>query len=323
MRLPFAALLFSAASATSLFAQPAVPHLPPPPISATQSPAELGIALDGYVKNLADKGRFSGAVLVAKDGKPVFERAYGFADRANKVPNTPSTRFNLGSINKAFTKIAVLQLAAQGKLALTDTIGRLLPDYPNEQSRKATVSQLMDHMAGISDFFGPAFDATPKNQFRSNADYYAFVSKLPPLFEPGAKRQYCNGCYIVLGAIVEKVSGVKYEDYVREHVYAPAGMKGAGPLQIDAIEPNVAMGYTTQWNDRDDGPIHTNVFTRGSSGSAAGGGGDGQHGSAVGDGARRRDHEAAGCAQKLTPHRQNTEHLMGAQPGDSGTGLRE
>lgn len=271
MRFAFS-LLLSMALATSLHAQPAIPELPPPPINPTQSAAELGAALDSYIRALADSGRFSGDVLVAKDGKPIFERAYGFADRANKVPNAPSTRFNLGSINKAFTKSAIMQLAAAHKLALTDTLGALLPDYPNEQAKRATVQQLLDHQGGIPDFFGPAFDAAPKDQFRTNADYYRFVSKQPQLFEPGARRQYCNGCYIVLGAIVEKVSGTKYEDYIRDHVYAPAGMKTAGPLQTDAIEPNVAMGYTTQWSDKEDGPVHTNVFTRGASGSAAGGG---------------------------------------------------
>ena len=98
-----------------------------------------------------------------------------------------------------FTRTAIAQLIGQNKLALTDTVGKLLPDYPNEQTRAATVEQLLTMRGGIADFFGPAFDAAPKSQFTSNADYFRLVANQPPLFAPGAREQYCNGCYIVLG----------------------------------------------------------------------------------------------------------------------------
>jgi D-alanyl-D-alanine carboxypeptidase len=244
---------------------------PPPPINGSMTAAELGQALDAYLATLTAADAFAGVVAVAKHGAPIYQRAYGLADRDKKIPATPATRFNLGSINKAFTKTAIGQLIAQGKLALTDTIGSVLPDYPNAEARPATVEQLLTHQAGIADFFGPAFEAAPKTGFRSNADYYRFVAKMPLLFAPGARRQYCNGCYIVLGAIVERVSGVRYEDYVAAHVFQPAGMTGAGAFQSDRLPPDVALGYTRQ-SATGDVPLHGNQDMHGASGSAAGGG---------------------------------------------------
>jgi CubicO group peptidase (beta-lactamase class C family) len=241
---------------------------PSPPITGSMSNDDLSRALDGYLSRLAQDDRFSGVALVARNGERVFEKAYGFADRANRIPNTPATRFNLGSINKIFTQTAIEQLIAGGKLARSDTLGRLMPDYPQEITRAATIDQLLRHGAGIADLFGDEFARTSKDRFRRNADYFSFVSKQQPLFAPGERNQYCNGCYITLGAIVEKVAGMSYEEYVADKIYKPAGMTQSAPLQTDAIEPNVAMGYTR----RGGGDLRSNMLTRGASGSAAGGG---------------------------------------------------
>ncbi len=193
--------------------KPAAPEGPkPPPIAASMAKPELAAALDKYVRGLSEEGKFSGAILVARGTDVWFEGAYGFANRGDRVANTADTRFNIGSINKAFTRMAVEQLVAQKKLARTDTLGTLIPDYPQAISRAATIDQLLNHTAGISDFFGPAFNETAKNRFRSNEDYFRFVSSLPPTFAPGARNQYCNGCYIVLGAIVERIAKVPYEE---------------------------------------------------------------------------------------------------------------
>ena len=242
-----------------------------PPVTSTMTSAEMSAVLDRYVADLAAKGTFSGVVLVARDGKSQFEKAYGQANRERAAANTVDTRFNIGSINKAFTRVAIGQLMAAGKIALSDTIGKLLPDYPNEKARQATVEQLMTHQAGVADFFGPAFDAAPKTQFRSNADYYRFVAPQPLLFEPGTKRQYCNGCYIVLGAIVERVSGLKYEDYIAQRVFTPAGMTGAGFFASDRLPEKVAIGYTRQTASGGEGPVRPNTDMHGIAGSGAGG----------------------------------------------------
>ena len=230
------------------------------------TPAELQQGLDAYLAPLVASDAFSGVVLVAKSGEPVYEKAFGPADREHKAANRVDTRFNIGSINKIFTKTAVAQLVSQGKLKLSDTLGALLPDYPNAETKSATVDQLLSHQGGVADFFGPVFDKASKDQFRSNADYYRLVASQPPLFAPGARRQYCNGCYIVLGAIVAKVSGVAYEDYIAAHVYTPAGMTTAGPTGQPA-----AVGYTRR-APGGDGPLRSNVSMHGVSGSAAGGG---------------------------------------------------
>ena len=242
--------------------------VPAPAVNGKMAEAELSKALDGYFRGLAAADTFSGNVLVAKDGKTVFAKSYGFADRANKLANNAETRFNLGSIDKTFTQAAIQQLVARGKLSLTDTVGKLLPDYPQEITRSATVEQLLHHTAGVANFFGEEFDHTNKDRFRSNADYYRFVSGLKPSFAPGARNEYCNGCYIVLGAIIERVSGVAYEQYIAENVYKPAGMTNSGWLQSDGINTNVAVGYTR----REGNDLHGNILMHGASGSAAGGG---------------------------------------------------
>jgi CubicO group peptidase (beta-lactamase class C family) len=229
--------------------------------------------LDQYLQPLVGRDAFAGVVLIARDGVPLLQRAYGLADRDRGVPAAADMRFNLGSINKLFTKAAIGQLVAAGKLALTDTVGALLPDYPDTPGRRATVDQLLNHRGGIADFFGPDFDAAPKDRFRANADYYRFVAAQPVLFEPGARQQYCNGCYIVLGAIIERVSGLPYETYMTRHVFAPAGMTHAGWFASAPPPPVLAMGYTRRNGPgRPDGPLHPNTAMHGAAGSAAGGG---------------------------------------------------
>jgi CubicO group peptidase (beta-lactamase class C family) len=244
--------------------------LPPPPVKGTMAPDELSRALDAYLGRLADSDGFAGVVLVAREGTALYERAYGLANRESKTAITPATRFNLASIGKAFTKAAIAQLIAQGKLALSDTIGSLLPEYPNAEAKGATVAQLLEHQAGIADFFGPAFAQAPKERFSSNADYYRFVASQPLLFAPGSRREYCNGCYVVLGAIIERLGGVPYEEYVAKSVFARAGMKGASFLAMNDLPADAAIGYA---RPRPSGtaPLEANQALHGRRGSAAGG----------------------------------------------------
>jgi len=239
--------------------------LPPVPVRAGMQAAELSTALDGYLTRLSSDEKFAGTLLVARDGQPLFEKSYSLANRSDNIANTPRTRFNLGSINKQFTSISIAQLAAAGKLATSDTIARHLPDYPNAAARNITLQQLLDMTAGLADFFGPDFYAVSKHRFRRNHDYYQFVAPKPLHFEPGARKEYCNSCYIVLGEIVERVSGMPYEQYVSENVFRRAGMQNAAFLSADEIAPNVAIGYTHR-----DGTPRNNVLLHGAAGSAAG-----------------------------------------------------
>jgi CubicO group peptidase (beta-lactamase class C family) len=252
---------------------PPGPPVTPIALKPEMTAAEMTGVLDAYMKPLVERDAFAGVVVIARDGVPVTQRTYGLADRERGVAASADMRFNLGSINKLFTKAAIGQLVAAGKLALTDTVGALLPDYPDSPARKATVDQLLNHRGGIADFFGPAFDAAPKDRFRSNADYYRFVAAQPVRFEPGARNEYCNGCYIVLGAIVERVSGLPYETYMARHVFAPAGMKDTGWFPSDPLPERMARGYTRRTGPGSpDGPLHPNTAMHGAMGSAAGGG---------------------------------------------------
>jgi CubicO group peptidase (beta-lactamase class C family) len=219
-------------------------------------------------KSVADDS-FSGVVMVAKDDKPIFQRSVGLASKSYNVPNRVDTKFNLGSINKFFTKVAIFQLIEQGKLSLDDAVGKHLPDYPNkEAAEKVTINHLLNMQSGIGDFFGPKFDATPKNRIRAIKDYLPLFADQPLKFEPGTGRAYSNGGYIVLGAIIEKVAGRSYYDYVRERIFKPAGMENTDSYEVDAITPDLATGYT-----RDSSGVRvSNVYTKPARGSSAGGG---------------------------------------------------
>jgi D-alanyl-D-alanine carboxypeptidase len=243
--------------------------VPPPPVDATMASDEIDRRLHGYFTRLAADGVFSGVALVARKGVPVFTRAYGLANREKQIPNTIHTRFNIGSVNKEFTQAAVRQLVREGKLSLTDTIGKFFPDYPQDASRTATVEQLLAHRAGLADFFGPEFSKAAKDRFASNADYFAFVSSLPANFAPGERNQYCNGCYIALGAIVEKASGMPYESYVAANIFGKAEMTSTGYPRSDRPADDIAIGYTRREGD---GTLRSNVSMHGVTGSAAGGG---------------------------------------------------
>jgi CubicO group peptidase (beta-lactamase class C family) len=245
---------------------------PPSPMSEAQALATIR----QEVTAAATADEFAGAVLVARRGKTILLDAWGKAERAFDVPCRPDTKFNLGSINKLFTRVAIGQLAQQGKLALDDTIAKHLPDYPNaDAAQKVTIRHLLDMSSGIGDFFGERYDATPKDRLRRNTDFLPLFAAEPLAFEPGSKRQYSNGGYIVLGAIVEKVSGEDYHEYVRKHIYAPAGMTATDSYEADVVVSNLAEGYTNRWQrgaEADPGPRRRNIYSRPARGSASGGG---------------------------------------------------
>ena len=205
---------------------------------------DLVTAVREKVQKDAAADRFAGAVLIAKDGKPVFAQAYGLADRGRNIPNTLQTRFRIGSMNKMFTAVSILQLAQAGKLKLTDPLGKFIPDYPNSDvAAKVTIEQLLTHAGGTGDFFGPEFDAH-RLELRTLDDYVKLFGKRALAFEPGSKYAYSNYGFILLGVVIEKVSGESYYDYVREHVYAPAGMTLSGSEPESQTVAGRSIGYT-------------------------------------------------------------------------------
>ena len=264
MTRPLAAALLILLSARELPAQQ-----PGTVLSTPQVAAALGRLLD----SLAAADRFSGVVVLTEGGAPVFERAVGMADRARGRPATLDTRFNLGSINKAFTATAIRQLAAQGRLTLDDRLIRHLPDYPNRAvAEQVTLRQLMEHTAGIGgNIFGAPAGGT-RAQIRTNNDFIPLFAAEPPAFAPGTSRRYCNACYVLLGAVVERVSGMSYYDYVRRNVFAPAGMEATDSYALDSLPPNTAIGYTRGGPGAPSGPLRSNADLLPGRGSAAGGG---------------------------------------------------
>lgn len=199
--------------------------------------------LEAFVKKQAEDDKFSGVVLVAKSGKPVLQAAYGFANRKTRTPIRVDTKFDLGSMPKMFTAIAIAQLAEAGKLRYDDPIVKYLPDYPDKAAaEKVTVHQLLTHTAGFGNYFRPGF---LERRLSTVKEYLALVAEDPLVGEPGARYEYSNSGYVVLGAIVESVSGQDFYDYVREHIFRSAGMRDTAYYTRDEHIENVATGYTS------------------------------------------------------------------------------
>lgn len=266
--------------------EPAAPHylagigielMEEPPGDETTTPltqAEALAAITHLADSLSDGDLFSGNVLIALNDQPILTKSVGLADIGLGVPNKPETKFNLGSINKIFTKTAIAQLLQSEKVRLDVPIGTYLIDYPNkEAATKVTVRQLIEMSSGIGDFFGPEFAAASKENFRSNADFIPLFANKPLLFEPGTDRRYSNGGYILLGAIIEAVTGQTYYQYVKEHIFEPAGMENSDSYAVDDIVPNLARGYTHRdERGEENGKRRSNIYTLPARGSAAGGG---------------------------------------------------
>jgi D-alanyl-D-alanine carboxypeptidase len=224
-------------------------------------------ALTARMEDQLKEDRFAGAVLIGRRGRIVFQKAVGFANRESRTPNTLDTRFRNGSMNKMFTATAVMQLVEAGKLSLDDTVGKVMTDYPNaDVARTVTVRHLLGHTGGTGDFFGPEF---MKNRLtlKTHGDYVALFGARAPLHQPGAEFRYSNYGMVLLGAIIERVSGLSYFDYVRTHVFEPAGMTSTGSLPESETVPNRSTGYMR----RNDAWV-PNTDTLPWSGTAAGGG---------------------------------------------------
>jgi CubicO group peptidase (beta-lactamase class C family) len=213
-------------------------------VKAGMTDADRAASLDALLADLAKKDFFSGAVEVAREGKPAYRKALGLASREWNVPNRPETLFNVGSIDKSFTEAAIRLLAKEGRLSLDDTVQKLLPDYKGAGADRITLKQLLGHSSGVGDIFGPNWTKTPRARLRSLEDYRVLFEGEPLLFEPGAGQAYSNAGYILLGLVVEKVSGKAYDAFVKERLLDPLGMKNTGFAESDAVVPGRATGYT-------------------------------------------------------------------------------
>jgi CubicO group peptidase (beta-lactamase class C family) len=242
--------------------------------SPVPDPSTSAGEIEGGIRELATRGRFSGAVLIAWNEEPLLRVAYGLADRARALPNQVDTKFNLGSMDKMFTAVAIMQLAEQAKVALEDTIADHLPDYPNrEVAGGVTIDQLLTHTAGLGDYSESERYPELHDQIRGVGDYLPLFVDTPLGFEPGAQFRYSNSGYIVLGLIIEAATGQSYYDYVRQNIFEPSGMADTGAYELDADVPNLAKGYTRfDLAHNDLGELRDNSFLMPMRGGSAGGG---------------------------------------------------
>jgi D-alanyl-D-alanine carboxypeptidase len=282
------------------------PAAPPAGAEPHRDLQELTNELDAKLTQLTEQDEFSGAALIAKDGEPVWQKAYGLADREKKIAATLDTRFRLGSMPKMFTAVAIAQLVEQGKFGFDDTLAAVLPDYPDqENAAKIRVHHLLTHTSGLGDIFGPEFSRT-KDKLRTLGDYLPLFAGDPLRFEPGNSRSYSNAAFIVLGLIIEKHSGQSYYDYLQQHIFDPAGMKSTGNTSKTERKPEIAVGYTRLGGG---GNLQPNWETLPYRGMAAGGGE-----STVGDMLRFAN---ALRSYKLLS-REMTELITAAKPGAPG-----
>jgi D-alanyl-D-alanine carboxypeptidase len=213
-----------------------------------RAPDALALArLDGYVLGMVDGGQFSGVVLIAQDGSILSEKAYGLRDESSEDTNTTSTRFNLASAGKMFTAVAILQQIAEGKLSLDTKVGAVLKDYPNKAfADGVSVRQLLTHTAGAGDIelFGVE-NAANRERVKTVADMVALHGARPPAFTPGQEQVYGNFGHVVLGRMVEVLSGEDFETYVNRHIFTPAGMRHTAFVDCAAGASDLAVGYVS------------------------------------------------------------------------------
>ena len=245
---------------------------PPSRLKGRLSDAAVAGAAEQLVSKLASVDGFSGAYLLARGDKVLSAGAYGEANKDFGVPNRLDTRFNLGSMNKMFTAVAIAQLVEAGKLSFDDPVSKFLPDLlAPGAAEKIRIKHLLTHSGGLGSHFTDKFMNASRANFRNTADYLELVRGAEPAFEPGTRTEYSNSGFLVLGRIIELASGQDYHDYVRNKIYLPAGMTATGEFELDKVNRNLAVGYEGSFGET--GKTYSNnIFQHVIRGGPAGGG---------------------------------------------------
>lgn len=228
-----------------------------------------------HLENVIDS-TFSGVVSICKNGAPIFRKAFGYADLYNKRPNLVDTRFATASAGKAFIAAAIMKLVEDGRLSLQSRIGDLLTFDLKQISGDITIRQLLTHTSGIPDYFdeevmddyAALWADYPNYKIRSSADLIPLFIDKPMMYSPGEKFQYNNTGYIVLGLVIEQVTGRSFDAHLADAVFAPCHMPNAGYFALDRLPENCANAYLT---DRETGEYYTNIYSVDAKGSGAGG----------------------------------------------------
>jgi len=234
-------LSFTAVLAAYAFALPAGATAGASPLDA-QTVAQVDSTVNGV---LSATHVPSASVAVVRDGTVILQKAYGYANVVDKTPARIDTRYEIGSITKQFTATAILQLKEQGKVKLDDPLGRWIPEYA--KARGVTLRQLLDQTSGIPDYTERKdFEHIAGTQQPSFAKILALVDKLPLDFKPGTKWEYSDTNYILLGEVIARAAHQSWANYVRAHIFAPAGMTESGFIADEARLTPMATGYVVK-----------------------------------------------------------------------------
>jgi CubicO group peptidase (beta-lactamase class C family) len=225
----------------SLSPMPVTPDdLMPKRLSSTQAWHKLVNKTD----KLVAEGRFSGVFAVAREGKLLHAQSWAYANQSSHLKNTMQTRFRVGSMYKMLTAVATLQLVEQGRIALDAPLARYLPNYPNKAlANQVTMRHLLTHTGGTGDIFTEEY-AQRRTEIREHADYLRLFGKRDLAFVPGSKEEYSNYAYVLLGAILEEVTGKSYHQLIQESILQPVGMNDTGTEPETSVESQIAVAYT-------------------------------------------------------------------------------
>ena len=205
----------------------------------TDKTASFSESLDAYFRSVPE---FSGNVLVAQNGEVLFSKSYGYADIEFKILNDRETKFKIGSITKPFTAMAVLKLVEEGKLKLTDTVGKFIPEMPPHW-QSLTIHQLLSHTSGLIHTWDILEDSTLMFQKSSLKNTLSWYFDKPLQFEPGTSFSYSGVGYLILAAIIESLTNSTYDEYLKKVIFEPLNMKDTGPSNPEAIIQKLARGY--------------------------------------------------------------------------------
>ena len=242
--------------------------------AAKLSDEEIREKMQSLMTRLAEADVFSGTVLLARDGVPIFEGAYGMANKDFNVPNNLDTKFNLGSMNKMFTAVAIAQLVERGKLSFDDPLSKFLPEFPDKESaEKIQIKHLLSHTAGLGGYFSKAWAESSSSPVShgGRSDEAGRGRRKAALFSPARRHRYSNTGMLVAGKVIEIASGQDYYDYVRENIYQPAGMMNTDCYELDKVNPNLAVGYEKHYGE-DGITFRNNLFEHVMRGGPQGGG---------------------------------------------------
>ncbi|WP_130735389.1 serine hydrolase [Flavobacterium sp. J27] len=215
------------------------------PKKENRNPTDKITEIENYLEALNKKEIFSGAVLIAKNDSVIFQKAYGYANLNHKIPNSLNTKFNIASMGKMFTGVAIMQLVQEGILSVNDKVGKFLPEYPNNLVRDSvSIHQLLTHTSGLPDFMTPEYYESSKDKYRKLTDFSRLYQSKELAYPSGTRFVYCNSDYLVLGLIIEKVTGLTFDQYLEKNIYGKAVMTNTGNYMRDHVIENMAVGYT-------------------------------------------------------------------------------